>query len=267
MNATEYLLTTDNLNDVKNHKKFPSFKWTTFNTVIVYLKLGENQRRKLNILKLFKSLNSQTKTASSCATTWIKTNIVDKGYLERYPDKFEDVKGKGTQEFKGLYVDVEFFIRFVHSIAGLNGSLWFDGEEDWFEGSVKGWVYLIRIPQHQGTNIVKYGRTINKKNRWMIYLNKCPRELQSLGIEILAYAAVDNQSEAEDAIARAFDRQGWTSTEDGREFRRVNEEPEDVYGIAVDTFCEALTCIGCDVEHIEVFDEGEEVFRLKRDTQ
>ena len=271
MNATEYLKNTPELFGVKKAKKFPNFKRVEFNGINdMYVKVDERTGQVImfNITKLYKSLNTATKTASSCATTWVKTNIVEKGWFEAYPDKFEYVKGTGTGDFKGLYVAIDLLIEFVVSMAGLHGHEWFHGVDAWFEGLGKGWVYLIRVPQIQGTDIIKYGRTINLKNRWMIYLNKCPEELRALGVEILALAAVDNQSVAEDALAKIFDENGCLSAaEHGREFRHTNQELEDVWGFALDLFNDALRSIGVALEHIENFDEGTNIFRMKKDTQ
>ena len=220
---------------------------------------------RFNITKLFKALNLATKTASSGASSFVKQNIITKGWIDTFPDKFNDVKGKGTQEYKGLYVDIHDLEKWLIPVNGLHAYRWFIDDDAWFESMGKGWVYLIKPPKVHGKSIFKYGRTINMNQRWIVYLNATPAELQALGIEIIAFAYVDNQSEAEDALAKAFDDYNYLSTEEGREYRLIDDD--NAYYIASSIFYETLTGIGVDEKQIEMFNEGTNIYRYKRDSQ
>ena len=249
--------------DCKKKPKF--FKRAVFNGVDVYVQLDESGRViRFNITKLFKALNFATKTASSGASTFVNQNIVDKGWIETFPNKFLDVKGKGTQEYKGLYVDINDIENWLIPINGIHAYRWFIDDDTWFESMGKGWVYLINVPKHRGKTIFKYGRTINMGQRFLIYLNATPSELQALGIDIIAFAYVDNQSEAEDAIAKAFDEANYLSTEDGREYRFIDEEDYLARKTAFGLFYEALEGIGYDTSRIEWFNSGVNTYHQRQ---
>ena len=166
-----------------------------------------------------------------------------------------------------MYVSIDMLREWLIPIGGLHAYRWFIDDDAWYEALGKGWVYLIRTPQHASSNIIKYGRTINLEKRFTIYINNCPKELQHLGIDIIAFAYVENQSEAEDAISKEFDKQNYMSSDDGREYRviDVNEEEVTIRDTAFDTFYQALCSIGVDSEAIQYFDEGTNVFKYKRD--
>lgn len=264
MNAKQTIKTkTQLLHECKKNK---SFKWISFNSVIVYLYII-NDVIMFNITKLYKSLNAHTKSNSAGASIFVKHNIIEKGWLEYAPDKFMDVQGKGTQEFKGMYVSLDLLSKFLLSIGGLNAFQWYIGDDAWYETLGKGWVYLIKCPQHNGKNVFKYGRTVNLNNRFILYLSNAPFELQTLGIEIIAIAPVNNQSKAEDSIAKAFDRHKCLSTDDGREYRLVISEDDyegDERDLATEIFCEGLDDID-EWKGVQCFDENTNIFKFKRD--
>lgn len=267
-NDFDYFISHLKLNELKKKNKL--FKRAVFNGIDIYVELDESEHIiRFNITKLFKALNLATKTASSCASSFVKQNITTKGWIDTFPNKFKDVKGKGTQEYKGLYVDINDLEKWLIPINGLHAYRWFIDDDAWFESIGEGWVYLIIPPKVHGKSIFKYGRTINMVQRWIVYLNATPAELQALGIEILAFAYVSNQSEAEDAIAKAFDNENYLSTEEGREYRLIDdyEEGFDAKDLAITTFYCALIGIGVDEKQIETFYDGTNIYKYKRDTQ
>jgi len=263
MNAEQFLRTTNKLIDCIKNK---DFKHVEFNGVNMYLYVKDTIM--FSITKLFKELNRHTKTASSGASIFVRQNIIEKGWIEQYPNKFMNVKGKGTQEFKGMYVSLDLLREWLIPIGGLHAYRWFIDDDAWFEALGKGWVYVIRTPQHAKSNVIKYGRTINLDRRFNIYLTNSSKEQQAIGVEVIGFAYVENQSEAEDAIASIFDQYNCLSTDDGREYRLINDDDEeDAREIAFEFFEQALQSINVDSASIQYFAPGANIFRYKRDTQ
>ena len=263
MNAEQFIKSTKSIACVKN--KY--FKHIEFNGVTVYLYIKGNDFM-FNITKLFKELNAHTKTASSGASSFVRKNLIEKGWLERYPNKFMDVEGKGTQEFKGMYVSIDMFQEWLVPIASLSAYRWFINDDAWYETLGRGYVYIIQTPQHSKSKVFKYGHTVNLMERFKVYLNKRPVKQQRIGIDVIAFCYVENQSQAENAIAEEFDKFKFESTEDGREFRLINNEDydyEQARGLVADIFQAAMIEIGMNIEAIQWFDTDANTFKYKGD--
>ena len=175
-------------------------------------------------------------------------------------------KGKGSRDIQGMYVSLDLLREWLIPIGGLHAYRWFIDDDAWYETLGKGWVYIIRTPQHAKSNIIKYGRTINLNKRFQGYLRECSKELQTIGVEVIGFAYVENQSEAEDAITKAFDQCNHSFADNGREYRFINEEDEqDARELAFDIFQQALLSINVDNASIQYFAPGDNIFKYKRD--
>ena len=60
---------------------------------------------------------------------------------------------------------------------------------------------------------------------------------------------------------------GYSSTEDGREYRLIDDDDNIARKLAFDLFYDALEGIGCDISRIEWFNRGVNTYHSKRDKQ
>ena len=243
-----------------------------------------NQIRAVNIIKLHSSLN-YVEHANKTAYNWYtKTmdyfiDIIFKDMEEvkrfHYP-KIKHVEHVGKDGYYIPLDDVKAFM-FVLAKIHFKGPLyrWFIGDPYWDE-KIEGWLYVVLLPSVEHGFVVKYGRTINVKNRFNVYLQNLAEQFKSKGFPRVGMRMVKNISAGEKALGEEFEKHGYQRLKDIDEKKHGNEVffiPGEFLRIFIDAqavfndFAESLGNDGYEDTEVLFNPEEEEWFKFKNDDE
>ena len=232
--------------------KAPGYEIITFNGVNLYVKEAPNEALDevhglyFNATKLFKTFKNYTakngtERVKASFYSWI--NGAGKGFKTNYPNYFINVFGKGTQEYKGVYVHFNLFLPVVLSIDAVKTTLWLNGQE-WKEEGNEGYLYVCQTERDLGSNIYKIGATKSMKTR-----------INNLGIASVVYGTikVSDKYKGELLLKDAFNKNDKCRKvlERGNEYYEVDD-----INVVYDTFLD-MDLLGLNLEVPKIYEKGE----------
>ena len=229
--------------EIKGTKEFVTVE---FNNVKLYITANHER---VNVTKLWKTFkkygNFDQPRIKASFTSWI--NGAGAGLKDCYPDKFVNVYGKGTQEYKGVYVHHSLFLPILYSIDVTKATLWLNGE-NWINVGNEGYLYVAQPKAQLGTNIYKIGATKDMKTR-----------LNVLGKGTIVYGTV---RVSEKYIGEIYLKDGFNEhfekcSEIGNEYYKI-DNVEDLHDVFLDIDFGDLN-----LEEQNIYDESENKFEIQ----
>lgn len=131
---------------------------------------------RFNASKLMNSIKDYEKASWSAFMRKKHWNQFRSFVEEEYPDIFSvtsewNVKGKGTQKYKGQYLPVKYLDDFLSNIDSMFAMKWRHNRLD--DGLQEGYLYVMQSDDMKEDNVFKIGRTWNHEQRLDSY--KCQK--------------------------------------------------------------------------------------------
>ena len=239
--------------EYKMLKNALGFGTIEFNGVKIYIKdiLYFNATK---LFKAFKNYTAKNGTERVKASFYSWINGAGKGFKSNYPHYFINVFGKGTREYKGVYVHFDLFLPVILSIDAVKSTLWLNGQE-WKQEGNEGYLYVCQTERDLGSNIYKIGATKSMKTR-----------INNLGSGSVVYGVVkvSDKFKGELLLKDAFNKIASDKLQAlalNEKCRKVPELGNEFYAIddintVYDTFYD-MNLLGLNLEEPRIYEEGQ----------
>ena len=222
-----------------------------YNGIDLYMTSDKKWFNATKLLKAFRTIEhiDGKVIVKQSFSDWFNGSSI-KSYFNRRQEMIKEVKGKGTQQYKGVYMSTTIFERVVGAMDFTKGSLWLDGEE-WNTAGLEGYVYMVQPPSIVNSNTVKIGETLDLVKRFNNYKK---------GTQILAIAKVSNRSAAEKILKNYYDKKAINDKKLGAEYYEV-ESIEEAYELFNDALGDEDVLEG----NINLYEQGAKIYNGKSD--